>query len=168
MMTQGSVLSNAALANALLGGGANVGPYGSTMWRSPTGRLGFGLTAKPALALRCVYPGCRIVLRPWSVVDLLALGAAASLEARQIDHKRLILLAREYLSASRLLAFVVGRSRMHGGLSTGAKTPEGRQRIREAQRRRWERDARLKQTEINPLSLRNHLLIGCIAEAAGK
>ncbi len=32
-----------------------------------------------------------------------------------------------------------GRCRMHGGLSTGARTAEGRERIREAQRRRWER-----------------------------
>ncbi|WP_342666561.1 HGGxSTG domain-containing protein [Gemmobacter nectariphilus] len=31
------------------------------------------------------------------------------------------------------------RCKFHGGLSTGAKTPEGRERIREAQRRRWER-----------------------------
>lgn len=29
------------------------------------------------------------------------------------------------------------RCRMHGGLSTGPKTDEGRERIREAQRRRW-------------------------------
>lgn len=32
-----------------------------------------------------------------------------------------------------------GRCRMHGGLSTGAKTEAGRQRIREAQHRRWAR-----------------------------
>jgi hypothetical protein len=32
-----------------------------------------------------------------------------------------------------------GRCRVHGGLSTGAKTPEGRERIAEAQRRRWRR-----------------------------
>ena len=32
-----------------------------------------------------------------------------------------------------------GRCRLHGGLSTGAKTPEGRERIAEAQRRRWRR-----------------------------
>lgn len=31
------------------------------------------------------------------------------------------------------------RCRMHGGLSTGAKTPEGRRRCAEAARRRWER-----------------------------
>lgn len=31
------------------------------------------------------------------------------------------------------------RCRMHGGLSTGAKTKEGRARIAEAQRRRWRR-----------------------------
>lgn len=30
-----------------------------------------------------------------------------------------------------------GRCRMHGGLSTGPKTPEGRERIRQAQFRRW-------------------------------
>ncbi|KDB01859.1 hypothetical protein U879_20120 [Defluviimonas sp. 20V17] len=29
------------------------------------------------------------------------------------------------------------RCKFHGGMSTGAKTPEGRERIREAQRRRW-------------------------------
>lgn len=29
------------------------------------------------------------------------------------------------------------RCRLHGGLSTGPKTPEGRERIAEAQRRRW-------------------------------
>jgi hypothetical protein len=29
------------------------------------------------------------------------------------------------------------RCRLHGGLSTGPKTAEGRQRIREAQRKRW-------------------------------
>ncbi|WP_425514031.1 HGGxSTG domain-containing protein [Aureimonas phyllosphaerae] len=35
--------------------------------------------------------------------------------------------------------FVPGtrRCRMHGGLSTGPKTAEGRTRIAEAQRRRW-------------------------------
>lgn len=32
-----------------------------------------------------------------------------------------------------------GRCRMHGGLSTGAKTEEGLQKIREAQHRRWAR-----------------------------
>ncbi|WP_343040877.1 helix-turn-helix transcriptional regulator [Pikeienuella piscinae] len=31
------------------------------------------------------------------------------------------------------------RCRMHGGLATGARTPEGRERIAEAQRRRWAR-----------------------------
>ncbi len=31
------------------------------------------------------------------------------------------------------------RCKFHGGLSTGAKTPEGRQRISEAQNRRWAR-----------------------------
>jgi hypothetical protein len=30
-----------------------------------------------------------------------------------------------------------GRCRLHGGLSTGPKTAEGRARIAEAQRRRW-------------------------------
>ncbi len=30
-----------------------------------------------------------------------------------------------------------GRCRLHGGLSTGPRTAEGRQRIAEAQRRRW-------------------------------
>ncbi len=30
------------------------------------------------------------------------------------------------------------RCKFHGGMSTGPKTPEGRQRIAEAQRRRWE------------------------------
>ncbi|MEK6216193.1 MAG: hypothetical protein N2B03_03125, partial [Boseongicola sp.] len=29
------------------------------------------------------------------------------------------------------------RCRLHGGLSTGPRTPEGRERIAEAQRRRW-------------------------------
>ncbi|PIV79226.1 MAG: hypothetical protein COW54_05530 [Rhodobacteraceae bacterium CG17_big_fil_post_rev_8_21_14_2_50_63_15] len=29
------------------------------------------------------------------------------------------------------------RCRFHGGLSTGPKTPEGRERIAEAQRQRW-------------------------------
>jgi hypothetical protein len=38
MMTQGSVLSNAALANALLGGGANVGPYGVNVMALVQGR----------------------------------------------------------------------------------------------------------------------------------
>lgn len=32
-----------------------------------------------------------------------------------------------------------GRCRNHGGCSTGPKTPEGRQRIAEAQRARWAR-----------------------------
>lgn len=32
------------------------------------------------------------------------------------------------------------RCKFHGGKSTGARTPEGIERIREAQRRRWERD----------------------------
>jgi hypothetical protein len=31
------------------------------------------------------------------------------------------------------------RCRLHGGLSTGPKTQEGRERIAEAQRRRWAR-----------------------------
>lgn len=31
------------------------------------------------------------------------------------------------------------RCRLHGGLSTGPKTPEGREAIRQAQLRRWER-----------------------------
>jgi hypothetical protein len=32
-----------------------------------------------------------------------------------------------------------GRCKLYGGKSTGARTPEGIQRIREAQRRRWAR-----------------------------
>jgi hypothetical protein len=32
------------------------------------------------------------------------------------------------------------RCKFHGGLSTGAKTEAGRERIREAQRRRWARE----------------------------
>jgi len=32
-----------------------------------------------------------------------------------------------------------GRCRLHGGLSTGPRTPEGRERIREAMRRYWRR-----------------------------
>ncbi|MEZ5676466.1 MAG: helix-turn-helix transcriptional regulator [Thalassovita sp.] len=32
-----------------------------------------------------------------------------------------------------------GRCKFHGGMSTGARTPEGRERIAEAQRRRWAR-----------------------------
>lgn len=32
-----------------------------------------------------------------------------------------------------------GRCKFHGGLSTGPRTPEGRERIAEAQRRRWAR-----------------------------
>lgn len=32
-----------------------------------------------------------------------------------------------------------GRCKFHGGMSTGARTPEGLERIREAQRRRWAR-----------------------------
>lgn len=32
-----------------------------------------------------------------------------------------------------------GRCKLHGGLSTGARTPEGIERIRAAQHRRWER-----------------------------
>jgi hypothetical protein len=41
------------------------------------------------------------------------------------------------------------RCRFHGGLSTGPKTPEGRARIAEAQRRRWSvfRDARTDGSE---------------------
>jgi hypothetical protein len=31
------------------------------------------------------------------------------------------------------------RCRLHGGMSTGPKTPEGRAKIAAAQRRRWER-----------------------------
>jgi len=31
----------------------------------------------------------------------------------------------------------VGRCRLHGGLSTGPRTAEGRERVAEAQRRRW-------------------------------
>ncbi len=31
------------------------------------------------------------------------------------------------------------RCRLHGGFSTGPKTPAGRERIAEAQRRRWQR-----------------------------
>ena len=32
-----------------------------------------------------------------------------------------------------------GRCRMHGGLSTGPRTEEGRERVAEAQRLRWKR-----------------------------
>jgi hypothetical protein len=38
-------------------------------------------------------------------------------------------------------ALVNGRCRLHGGKSTGPKTPEGRARIAEAQRARWQRVA---------------------------
>ena len=34
-------------------------------------------------------------------------------------------------------AYGNGRCRNHGGLSTGPKTPEGRERIADAQKRRW-------------------------------
>jgi hypothetical protein len=39
------------------------------------------------------------------------------------------------------------RCKFHGGLSTGPKTPEGRERIAEAQRRRW---ARWRASKANP------------------
>ncbi len=38
-------------------------------------------------------------------------------------------------------ALVNGRCRLHGGKSTGPKTPEGRARIAAAQHRRWQRVA---------------------------
>ena len=38
-------------------------------------------------------------------------------------------------------ALVNGRCRLHGGKSTGPKTPEGRARIAAAQRLRWQRVA---------------------------
>ncbi len=38
-------------------------------------------------------------------------------------------------------ALVNGRCRLHGGKSTGPKTPEGRARIAAAQRARWQRVA---------------------------
>lgn len=41
------------------------------------------------------------------------------------------------------------RCRFHGGASTGPKTPEGRERIAEAQRRRW---AKWRQTRCNQSS----------------
>src|SRR5260221_41998 len=47
---------------------------------APACSLCFGLAAKPTLSLRGVYPGCRIVLRPWSMIDLLALGVDVALD----------------------------------------------------------------------------------------
>jgi CHAT domain len=47
-----------------------------------------------------------------------------------------------YVGEQALLAEALSglaRARNHGGASTGAKTPEGRRRIAEAQRRRWAR-----------------------------
>ena len=43
------------------------------------------------------------------------------------------------------------RCKFHGGMSTGPKTPEGRERIAEAQRRRW-----AKRAETFDLSLGQH------------
>jgi hypothetical protein len=50
-----------------------------------------------------------------------------------------------------------GRCKNHGGMSTGARTPEGRQRIHEAQHRRWRnyraaRDMGRFETEGGPTS----------------
>lgn len=45
-----------------------------------------------------------------------------------------------------------GRCKLHGGRSTGAKTPEGRERIAEAQRRRW---ARWRADQAGPRLLGN-------------
>lgn len=44
------------------------------------------------------------------------------------------------------------RCKFHGGLSTGPKTPEGRARIAEAQRRRW----RLREGEVDISPFQRH------------
>ena len=46
------------------------------------------------------------------------------------------------------------RCKFHGGMSTGARTPEGKARIAEAQRRRWARyrQAKAEDTELNRLA----------------
>jgi transcriptional regulator with XRE-family HTH domain len=44
------------------------------------------------------------------------------------------------------------RCRVHGGLSTGAKTPEGRARIAEAQRRRWAAWRAEREAPLGPTS----------------
>jgi hypothetical protein len=50
------------------------------------------------------------------------------------------------------MAVVVGkaRCRLHGGLSTGPKTPEGRERIAAAQRKRWHEAKKKASSEPTP------------------
>lgn len=69
------------------------------------------------------------------------LAAAAQREAERAAKRRVPCKAKTRKGTPCRMKSEPGRARckFHGGMSTGAKTPEGRDRIRQAQLRRWAR-----------------------------
>lgn len=82
------------------------------------------------------------VLSPFADVDAWAerqLAAYRDREAQRAARRRVVCGAKTRKGASCRNKSEPGKRRckFHGGLSTGARTPEGIERIRQAQRRRW-------------------------------
>lgn len=69
------------------------------------------------------------------------LAALAEREAQRAAHRRVRCGAKTRKGTACRHKSELGKRRckFHGGMSTGARTPEGRERIAEAQRRRWAR-----------------------------
>lgn len=97
-------------------------------------------------------PACCTVSRPRGdeVLSLLAatdawaaaqLAAYRKREAARAAHRRVVCGAKTRKGTPCRNKSEPGKRRckFHGGMSTGARTPEGIERIREAQRRRWAR-----------------------------
>lgn len=112
-----------------------------------------GPSCKTRLRAEPLPPSPRVLAR-WArrVAALTSPGAMAKPTTRKRDRPRCGARCRSRDGASCLAravwdhdrnAPVNGRCRQHGGLSTGARTPEGRERLREAGRRgayeRWRR-----------------------------
>ena len=70
------------------------------------------------------------------------LAAFKEREAARAAHRRVVCGAKTRKGTPCRNKSEPGRRRckFHGGMSTGARTPEGIERIRQAQRRRWARD----------------------------
>jgi hypothetical protein len=120
-----------ALRKKLLDG-PPLGEIGGTAWVS---WHCFGHLPCPANQKKCTDPACGIgaSCREMAAVGLRGNGRPLPRKQRPFcgakTRKGLLCVARA-VPGSR-------RCRMHGGASTGPRTPEGRARIADAQRRRW-------------------------------
>lgn len=82
------------------------------------------------------------------------IAAAKAREADRATRRRVVCGAKTRKGAPCRMKSEPGKRRckFHGGKSTGARTPEGIERIREAQRRRWAKVKVKRQGQVSPMA----------------